>query len=353
MLKIAHFTTYYEFYGRQKWVISLVKNLKNFQNFLIYTSFDHAIAVREINDLDAQAILIPMRTKNSYIGAIFRLAKFLRRNNISILHTHCFKSNFIGYFAARLAGIKLIATDHSYDRINTLKARTAHQINLYIQKYCDLVTVISDGLLMSHQGVNPEKLIKINSFINLNPPEVNNNYDKKLITFMGRLCDNKGIRELITAIKQIKDETVNLQVIGDGVLEAEMKTLADELGLKNRVKFYGYRSDRLKLLLKFWILVLPSSVEGFPQVLMEAMMYRRLVISTDVAGNNEIITHGETGLLVTKKSPDKLAEMINYALKNYDKLKDIGNNAQIFIKENYSIEKAVENYSRIYKRLVN
>ena len=127
------------------------------------------------------------------------------------------------------------------------------------------------------------------------------------VLFVGRLVERKGVRYLIDAVQRMAPERrARLVIIGDG---PERKRLEDQVrraGLEGRVEVRGRVSDRelRQAYADSNVFVLPAIVdtrgdtEGLGVVLLEAMVYRIPVVASDLGGITDIVTHGETGLLV-------------------------------------------------------
>src|SRR2546428_417329 len=100
---------------------------------------------------------------------------------------------------------------------------------------------------------------------------------------------------------------VDFLVVGEGGERAALEALARRLGLGARVVFTGLRHDVPRLLAAVDVLALTSLYEGFPNVLLEAMATGAVAVATDVGGCRELVTSGETGLLVPPRAPAALA----------------------------------------------
>src|SRR4029077_1011946 len=91
---------------------------------------------------------------------------------------------------------------------------------------------------------------------------------------------------------------------------------APAFGLDDKVRFLGHRDDVPRLLAASDLLVLPSLYEGLPNVVLEAMRFRKPVVATAAPGTTEVVVDGETGLLVPVKTPTALAKAIRAVLRD-------------------------------------
>jgi len=156
------------------------------------------------------------------------------------------------------------------------------------------------------------------------------------LIFVGRLVKGKGVDTILRAMPLMPQE--RLVIIGDGPQRKELKASAKQLGIEDRTKFKGTLSkDRVAAELKSsGIFVFPTLSEGFPTVLLEAMVYGLPIVTTDVCGLSEIIKNGRNGFLITPNQPNELKGAI----------KKIRNNKSLFLKISSNNKKDVEKYSR-------
>ena len=115
--------------------------------------------------------------------------------------------------------------------------------------------------------------------------------------------------------------------------------------------FLGYRTDRLELLKRFDVFVLPSSLEGIPRCLMEAMAARVPVVASDIPGCNDLVTSDETGLLFACGDEDALAVALNELATDPNKSDRLAANARQLIDEQYSASVMAGEYASLYAEL--
>ena len=126
--------------------------------------------------------------------------------------------------------------------------------------------------------------------------------------FAGRLVEQKGVRYIIEALPRLADlgRNIELEVVGSGPSEADLRRLAHELGVAGQVRFAGWL-DRDDLAARYRasdVFVLPSFEEGMPNVVLEAMASGLPVVTTDIYGNRELVQDGVEGLLVPAGSTE-------------------------------------------------
>jgi glycosyltransferase involved in cell wall biosynthesis len=115
----------------------------------------------------------------------------------------------------------------------------------------------------------------------------------------------------------------------------------------------GKRTDVKALLLESDIFVLPSRREGMPNALMEAMLLGLPCIATDISGCQDLIKHGESGLLVPPANVEKLADAITYLMNNPNEGKKMGTLARKTILELNTMEIVANQYLALYNNVAN
>lgn len=171
------------------------------------------------------------------------------------------------------------------------------------------------------------------------------------ILFVGRLIYYKGVHVLLSAIK---DLDINLVIIGTGKLEKSLKKQVKNLGIEKRVFFLENkpRKELINFFSQAKIFVLPSifKSEAFGLVLLEAMACGVPVISTELGtGTSFVNSDGETGYVVEKDNVKKLKQAIEKILDNREI--DFKNNCLKRIEENFTFEKFIEDYKKVYENV--
>jgi glycosyltransferase involved in cell wall biosynthesis len=139
--------------------------------------------------------------------------------------------------------------------------------------------------------------------------------DEKILMFVGRLHPVKRLDLLLRAIKQL-DQKFKLFIVGTGALENELEEMAESLGVADKVIFTGAvpHSEVPKFMNMADLMVMTSSVEGQPRVLIEAMACGTPAVGTNVFGISDTIEDDVTGYLASD-DPSDIAEKISTALE--------------------------------------
>ena len=165
-----------------------------------------------------------------------------------------------------------------------------------------LVGVTKDiAASMVTRGAPPDRVFCNTTFGTLpdDPPvsraEFQTPDDATVILVLSRMHPKKGIDTILHAVAQVPD--VMLWLAGEGPNRAEYEALTDQLGLRSRVRFLGWRTDRKALLDAADMVALPSRYEPFGTVIVEAWSVNKPLIATRAAGASQYVRDGENGLL--------------------------------------------------------
>jgi glycosyltransferase involved in cell wall biosynthesis len=148
-------------------------------------------------------------------------------------------------------------------------------------------------------------------------------------------------------------EDVDLLLVGDGPLRADLEGQVRRLGLERRVKFLGIRRDVPDVLAASTVFCLNSVSEAASLTLMEAMAASRPVVVTDVGGNPEIVRQGVDGVLVPRRDPAALAAALLQVLDSPALARRMGEAGAARVRDVYRIDRTVQRYFDLYVGMVN
>lgn len=167
------------------------------------------------------------------------------------------------------------------------------------------------------------------------------------LLFVGRLVNQKGLDVLFKALATMKDHTDwSLTIAGEGPLKDELALASYSLGINDRVVFRGWlERDHIPAVYEQAdVFVLPSRDEGMPNAMLEAMAAGLPVIGSRVAGLEEVILDGETGLLVPPEDADALAQALRTLIEDRDRTFELSQAARKRVVEKFGWERAAASY---------
>ena len=221
---------------------------------------------------------------------------------------------------AKLAGKKVILHQHGgnieYFYYSQCGPKRQKFIRKILQK-ADRFIVVAPYLKDIFKDIVEEnKIIVLPNAIHV-PEDFIKEYKEQNILFLGRLCKEKGIYELLDAVSNLKKEFPNLNLYLGGVwVEDELKLKAEKSG--DYIHYLGWidKEKKDEYLRKCNIFVLPTYFEGLPMSLLEAMAYRCACVASEVGGIPQVITQGRDGILVRPKDRMSLQENLRGLLEN-------------------------------------
>ena len=174
-----------------------------------------------------------------------------------------------------------------------------------------------------------------------------------MLLFVGRLNRHKGAGDVIGVLPSLAQRfpRPTLVLLGGGPLREELAALAESLGVSQEVRLPG-ESDPTPFLRVADVFVSAHAVEGMSNALLEAMGAGLPCVATQVPGNVEVISHGQTGLLVEPGKPEELAKAIGRLLADPALRLRMGEAARQRVRDIYSVDAMVAAYRCLFDRLI-
>ncbi len=163
---------------------------------------------------------------------------------------------------------------------------------------------------------------------------------------VGRVVYQKGFDLGLRALAQLTDLDWEWCIAGDGPQMETLKSLAQELGIAERVTFLGWQSkeELAKDYHQANLFLFPSRHEGMPNAVLEAMSSGLPVVATRIAGNEELVIEGETGLLVPSENVDELCDALRKLITDPALQQKMGAASRQRVEQNYTWQKVAEGY---------
>jgi glycosyltransferase involved in cell wall biosynthesis len=297
--------------------------------------------------------------------SLWRLYRLIRQLQPQIVQTWIFAANCYGRVAARLAGVPTILASERC--VDLWKSGYQFNIDRLLARWTRKIVVNAEAIgdFYMHHGIAREKIVTIKNAIVVDQVAVQNSQGARerldlpatgpVIGFIGRLWPQKRVQDLIWAadILRLSGWRADLLVVGEGPRRGALEKFVREIDIGDQVHFLGHREDVSEILNLVDLVVLPSSYEGLPNVLLEAMAAGKPVVACQVPGVDEVVVHGQTGLLVPVKNPLELARAIRELLDDPVKRFTMGQAGKERVRAEFSLDRMISQYDALYRSLAD
>ena len=311
------------------------------------------------------------KSLKAYLRAVPRLARYLRRHRVEILHTHFYYPALVGGMAGTLARTPLrVMTRHHADyhtrlspgrnrhvRLDQLATRLHHRVIAISQFTADhliqvegappgKIVVIPNGIdFETVRTSSPERVAELRT--EFGGPE------HALILVAARLAEEKGVNfalEALPALKAATGRPFTLLSAGAGPLLGEYEALLARQGNSELVRFLGFRRDLPDLMAAADLLLAPSLSEAFGLVAAEALYLGTPVVATRVGGLPELVEDGRDGRLIPPGDSAAIAATVAELLNNPEDLAAMQCAGRNKIIERFAFDTMLQGYEALYAK---
>jgi len=297
-----------------------------------------------------------------------RLRAAARELAPDLIQTHAVKSHFLSALAGFPDIAPWIAFHHGYTWPDS-KALLYNQLDRWSLPRAQQVLTVSSPFReeMIARGVRPEKIEVIHNAIDADWGRRNSTVqkrnelrgrlgvpeDKQIVLIVGRLSKEKDHKTLIRAVGRMRrDRSVHLIIVGDGPERSNITRQIKESGLEAEVSITGQVPSAEPYYGIADVCVLSSLSEGSPNALLEAMAARVPTVATQVGGIPEMVTDGESAVLVRPRDEIGMCQAITRILKGPEFARLLVAKAHALIQERYTPERRAQKLIEVYGRLL-
>lgn len=307
----------------------------------------------------------PFKTNN--LKAYFNIVDIMKRERYSLVTCHTPMGGFLGrlaVFASRTSPIIYTAHGfHFFQGAGFMNIFVYKNMERLMARFTDaLVTINTEDYKAAHRftlkkggkvylihgiGVDIKKIEETKITREKKRQEMGININATVFLNIAELIKRKNQSTIIKAFAKLDNKDAMLIICGSGELELELKKLASELGVGNRVMFLGFRTDINEILKMADVFVFSSLHEGLAVALMEAMAAELPVICSNVRGCRDLIKDGDGGYLLAAEDTDGFSMAMEKLAGDLELRKKFGFNNKMQV-EKYSIQNAVNDMKKIY-----
>jgi glycosyltransferase involved in cell wall biosynthesis len=361
---VVHYTDACEFGGAEQALLTLCAGLDSgsWRQLLVHRPEAPARLLSEATALGVEPRVSTRAARGRDLPGLRRLAQLLRGERTAVLHAHlpwplrCTR----GLVAAMLARTPaIVATQQLYSTLALGPRLRQRALSLGVHRYIAVSGAMAEE--MTRDRVVPRRKLRVvrNSLPSrpmdcLPDPalraQLGGAVDRPVVLSLARLNGRKDLGTLLEAAALVPEAA--FAIAGEGeerlVLEARIRGL----GLEQRVRLLGQRDDVPALLASSDVFVLPSVREGLPLSILEAMAAGRPVIASAIAGTDEVVTAGETGLLFPPGDPAALAQALRQLLADPGLADRLSRAARPWVQKEFAAELMTRRIEAIYEELL-
>ena len=319
--------------------------------------------LNEVLSLDVEVVEFDIPKRLTAPCQFFRLVRFMRRRKVHIVHAMIGSTKVYAALAGWLAGVPVLICSRlnmgywagPFGRwvVDFLMRRVYHGIIVNSRMIRDdLVAgsrVPKEKIRIVYNGVD---IALFSAPVDIPAKKADLGIPDGRLVFgtVATLRPIKGLHILLEAARIVleKHPQAYFVIVGDGPCRGELETLAESLGIHERVTFCGSRSDISEILAVFDVFVLSSLSEGLPNTVCEALARGVPVVAANVGGVGEAVLDGHTGLLVPPNDARALAESA-LSLTSESMREAMGAQGRRLAREKFSLDGMIENIEEVYE----
>jgi len=362
-MKILHINTEKTWRGGEQQLLNLLQGLKerNISSHLVCQP-DSPLE-KKAKKADIKVLPVGMRGEGDLIAS-FHCRRLINRFNYDIIHSHTSHAHTLAFFASLGKKAKRLVTRrvdfsifrHSFLHLSGIKYRFMADYYIAISRKIKDV-LVDDGIsakriFVAHSGINPERFVSAS----MDPliSEFGLKKNDPVVVNVAHLAGHKGQEYLVRAIPLVLERIPNARffIVGAGELMDKLHSLANSLGLDQRLVFSGFRSDVGSFYQIADLFVMSSVQEGLGTAVLDALALGKPVVATNSGGIPEIIQDGVTGKLVEAANPAALAQGIVEMLTSREKATRMAVRGQMRVLKDFTIDAMVEKNVAVYRHIL-
>ncbi len=368
-LRIVEFTNCFHVGGGEVQLLELLRRLPSDYDVSVHALDPCGPLLEETRALGYEPLVHPLGgsfLRAATLSETMKLARWLRRERIDLVHAQDFYSTLLGVGAAKLAGVPVVVSRldlvHWHGRVRHLAlAAASHAADVVIANCLavrDLVVyrerIPRDRVVVIRNGIDVPRFDSLAKGPLASPlPATGGGPVAVLVANMRH--EVKRQEDFLAAFAQVRRAVPEARafLVGEGARRPFLEQMSRDLGLGDVVHFLGGRSDVPAILSRATFGVLCSRQEGLSNAVMEGMAAGLPMIVTDAGGNAELVRDGERGFVVRPEQPASLAQAMLRVISDPERARRMGAAARRFVEDELTLQQMIDAHDALYRRLAS
>lgn len=311
----------------------------------------------EHTDVELVPLMVPRR---GYLRERALIREICRSRNVSVVHTHGYRSDIVGGHAGHESGVPIVTTVHGFTG-GGWKNRGYERLQRFAFRRFDAVVAVSrpqaDQLRAS--GVPSQRIRIVPNALAAHPSPLDRAEARRALGlpaeglvagWVGRVSREKGIDVFIDALASLQDRVMQAAILGEGPERVTEAARAESMA-PSRFLWLGAVPEASRYFAAFDLFVMSSRTEGLPMVMLEAMAAGTPIVATKVGGIPDLISPKE-GVLVPAEDPAALADAMRAVIDDREAASVRARAAQLRQKTEFDVGPWSARYESIYRDLI-
>ena len=308
----------------------------------------------------------PANNNISILLQAFKISRYIKKNNIQVVHCHLPWAGFVGRIVHLISGTPVVYTEHNKQERYQYLTRLFNKFSFNLQSTA--IAVSEDVAQSINININPS--IQINTILNgINTEKFRRNLpvgqkiradlgipsDAIVIGSLGVFRTQKRSNAWLEIFATVSKQNPKIRgiLVGDGPLKQDIILQIKTLGLEKIVFLPGIQRNANDWYASMDIFMMTSEFEGLPLALLEAMSCECAVVATKAGGIREVVNDGINGLTVAVDQWPCLVEKVQFLLDNPSKRISIGQAARDRVVHHFSIHQMTKQLENLYTSYVD
>ncbi len=366
-IKVLHLVKSLDRGGAEILLLETLKlhNTERFDFFYIYFLSWKNKLVKEIEQQGGTVINLSSKNNIQILFQIFKLKKFIKNNNIQIIHCHLPWTGIVGRIVGKISNIPVIYSEHNKQERYHFVTRFLNKITYNLHH---LAIAVSEDVKSSiNKIINPTSKVEV-IYNGVNTDSFSRNIDARIslrkkmnisasTIVIGNICvfrKQKQLDKWVDLFEKInikKPDSIGL-LVGAGILFNEIEAYIKSKKLQDKILLLGLQTD-VKLYLNIIdVFISTSEFEGLPIALLEAMSMQCAVAVTNAGGVKEVIENTVNGFMVDVKRVDLLEDLVIKLVDDEELRKYVGTNARHTVEQKFSIKATTQLIENCYNKIL-